>query len=271
MPADFQRPDPTAADALTDALVRALREHGSSAAGLAGPPGSGKTTLARACASMLGDELLVLSLDDYYLPAAERERLAREVHPLFATRGVPGTHELDRLVSDLDRLAGGDVQNLRLPVFDKQRDERRPQTEWRTVQRPPRHVLLEGWCVGLPPQADDALGAPVNALEREHDPDGRWRRAVNGHLRRMHQALAPRLGFTWYLRAPGWTTIESWRLDQEDGYPDHQRMDASAVRRFLQHFERLVCHAQASCQDWADRVIALDQRHAPFEKEPVTP
>ena len=36
----------------------------------------------------------MLSLDDLYLPKAERLRLARDVHPLLATRGVPGTHDV---------------------------------------------------------------------------------------------------------------------------------------------------------------------------------
>lgn len=265
MPADFQRPD----SPLADVLLHALRDHGPGVASLAGAPGCGKTTLARTAASALGDDLVVLSLDDYYLPRAERERLARDVHPLFATRGVPGTHELDRLVHDLDRLARGSVGGLRLPVFDKQRDERRPETGWRTVDRPPRHVLLEGWCTGLPPQPDDELATPLNALERAHDADGRWRRAVNVELRRMHESLVPRLVFSWYLRAPDWATIQRWRLEQEQEHPPERRMDAAGVNRFLQHFERLVRHAQRTCPDWADRVVQLDHDHEPTDLQAV--
>ena len=69
--------------------------------GLSGCQGSGKSTLVKAIAHVLEDvhhvNAVVLSLDDFYLTKAERELLARTVHPLFATRGVPGTHDLDLL------------------------------------------------------------------------------------------------------------------------------------------------------------------------------
>ncbi len=33
----------------------------------------------------------VLSLDDFYYARRDREALAREIHPLLRSRGVPGT------------------------------------------------------------------------------------------------------------------------------------------------------------------------------------
>src|SRR5690606_34530577 len=60
--------------------------------GIAGAQGSGKTTLARAAAERFG--AAHLSLDDVYLTKTERQTLARQVHPLFAVRGPPGTHDL---------------------------------------------------------------------------------------------------------------------------------------------------------------------------------
>jgi len=44
--------------------------------------------------SILGDGVEVLSLDDFYLGHAARLQLARDIHPLLATRGVPGTHDI---------------------------------------------------------------------------------------------------------------------------------------------------------------------------------
>src|SRR5689334_18588644 len=65
--------------------------------GVCGSQGLGKSTLARVLKEALleahGLSVAVLSLDDLYLSSAERARLARDVHPLLKTRGVPGTHD----------------------------------------------------------------------------------------------------------------------------------------------------------------------------------
>ena len=39
-----------------------------------------------------------MSLDDFYLPRAERVDLAKSIHPLAITRGPPGTHDVETLV-----------------------------------------------------------------------------------------------------------------------------------------------------------------------------
>jgi len=70
---------------------------------IAGAQGSGKSTLAEQlvrAGTQRGFDVVALSLDDFYLPRRERRRLAREVHPLLATRGPPGTHDL-KLADDL--------------------------------------------------------------------------------------------------------------------------------------------------------------------------
>jgi len=59
--------------------------------GIGGSQGSGKTTLARGLRLALHHCFAVssclLSLDDFYKPSEERDRLAEQVHPLLATRG----------------------------------------------------------------------------------------------------------------------------------------------------------------------------------------
>ena len=78
--------------------------------GLCGSQGSGKSTVSAALERVLaadGIGCVTLSLDDLYKTKTERERLAREVHPLFATRGPPGTHDLDLAFDLLNALEQG--------------------------------------------------------------------------------------------------------------------------------------------------------------------
>jgi D-glycerate 3-kinase len=58
-----------------------------------GSQGSGKSTLADYLCTVISERhnisTLALSLDDFYLTKTERLKLALDVHPLLATRGVP--------------------------------------------------------------------------------------------------------------------------------------------------------------------------------------
>ena len=64
---------------------------------IAGVQGGGKSTLAAQLARAArarGRRAAVLSLDDVYLDRPARAALGRDVHPLLATRGPPGTHDV---------------------------------------------------------------------------------------------------------------------------------------------------------------------------------
>src|SRR5215470_6762608 len=165
-------------------LVEALAARVTASAALpklfaiAGAQGSGKSTLAR----LLTEELVrrnvravTCSLDDFYLTRAERERLARTVHPLLITRGVPGTHDVDLCARILTAL---NADAVRVPTFDKGLDDRAERHAW-PVAGPVDVVVFEGWCLGARPEAPAALRNPVNALERDEDRDQRWRTFVN--------------------------------------------------------------------------------------------
>ena len=61
---------------------------------ISGSQGSGKSTLAEILCDHLQDlgvAAYTCSLDDFYLTQDQRGQLARDVHPLLQTRGVPGT------------------------------------------------------------------------------------------------------------------------------------------------------------------------------------
>ena len=218
--------------------------------GLCGPQGAGKSTIAAALAADV--RVAVLSLDDLYLAPEARARLAAEVHPLFKTRGVPGTHDIALGVDVLARLIAG--ERVALPRFDKATDAPRPLADWPVVARPDV-VVFEGWCVGATAQDAAALVDPVNALERNDDRDGVWRRYANDALAGPYRALFAPLDRLILLRAPDFATVVAWRQAAERAGP--RAMDDAAVARFCAHFERLTRHVDAEMPARADLVLSL--------------
>jgi D-glycerate 3-kinase len=236
--------------------------------GLCGSQGSGKTTLAKAvleaCAAR-GLRGAALSIDDLYLTHAERQELARTVHPLLATRGVPGTHDVALGLSVLSALERG--QAVALPRFDKARDDRAPKAEWPQSPAGCEVLVLEGWCVGARPQPEGDLGAPVNSLEAAEDPDGLWRRYANRALAGPYQELFERIDRLVLLAAPGFGVVHQWRLEQErelaSSVPDAEPMDEAAIARFISHYERLTRYILNEMPARADLVIRLDEERRP--------
>ena len=235
--------------------------------GVNGAQGSGKTTLCKFLEVLLVEHNLrsvTLSLDDLYLTRAERRALAAEVHPLFATRGVPGTHDValgEAILGDL--LAG---RTAALPRFDKAADDR---AEVRRLVEPPIDVvLLEGWCVGAAPQPAEALREPVNRLEAEEDPDGAWRREVNRRLATDYAALFARIDLLVMLEVEGFEAVRAGRKRQEDklamASPGGAAiMDDATLDRFLLHYERLTRWMLAEMPARADVVIEIGPDQLP--------
>lgn len=232
--------------------------------GLCGPQGSGKSTGAAILKHLLeahGLRVAIISLDDFYLPRAARLALARQVHPLLATRGPPGTHDIALAEQVIGQLLDGD--DLALPAFDKATDDRSPPSAWPLFQGPAEVVIFEGWCVGARPQPPGDLGAPVNALERDEDGGGVWRRFVNEALGR-YQALFGRIDLLIQLRAPSFEHIYRWRCEQEEklrrragGAGAGKTMSDSEIGRFIQHYERLSRHIDGEMPGRAGAIVQL--------------
>jgi D-glycerate 3-kinase len=239
--------------------------------GLCGAQGSGKSTTAARLAARLGGAGLptaVVSLDDFYLTLAQRHALARDVHPLLITRGVPGTHDVALAQATITALlhAGAD-ESVAAPAFDKTSDDRAPLAEWPIHRGPIAVVMLEGWCVGARPQPDTALAVPVNPLERDEDGDGRWRRFVNDRLAGDYAQLFARLDLKLFLKAPDFGHVAGWRQQQEAGLPrvagrSRPAMDEAALARFIAHYERITRHLLD--QAWADITIAIGPDRVPL-------
>ena len=103
------------------------RTHPGLIVGFCGSQGSGKSTGVAVLKILLEAEGLraaTLSIDDLYLSKGARQELADEVHPLLATRGPPGTHDVALGEDVLDALVK--PQATSIPRFDKAHDPRTP-------------------------------------------------------------------------------------------------------------------------------------------------
>ena len=263
-------PDPKLCRLLEERIRGALAAGGGGllVVGLCGAQGSGKSTLAAALSDRLdsaGIATVVLSLDDIYLTRAERQELARSVHPLLATRGVPGTHDVTLGLDTIAALERGEA--VHLPRFDKGSDDRVPKADWPLAPVGTQVLLLEGWCVGALPQPSAALAEPVNALEAEEDPNGIWRAYANAALGGAYQALFARIDFLVLLAAPSWEVVETWREQQEAELREiggARVMSPAEVRRFIQHYERLTRSILTEMSARADLVVRLGSDRQPL-------
>ena len=252
------------AQVLDDALSQRPPGRGARVYAIAGLQGCGKSTLAAQVAALArgrGLRVATLSIDDVYLGRRERQQLARDVHPLLATRGPPGTHDLALACGTLDALRTGGI--ARLPRFDKLGDRRLPPSRWRTV-RAVDLVVFEGWCLKVPAEDAAALRAPVNTLERDEDPHGVWRGWCNDALGRDYPALWARVDRLLWLQPPDFAPVALWRWQQEQSLRaargGHGGMTRKGVERFVQHFERVSRRALGTLPAIADRTLTLDAR-----------
>ncbi len=257
-----------AVEEIGQAMVARKQDGKTLVIGVAGAQGSGKTTLAGILSDFLvsttGMTSDVLSLDDFYLTKADRLAMADRVHPLFATRGVPGTHDLEMLVAVKERIASGHAAFA--PRFNKAMDDREDGMRRMSAVD---FLICEGWCWGAKPQREEDLAAPVNALEATRDPDGRWRREVNAVLASTLCQRAFASDLLLFLEVPDMEAVYRWRWQQEqalEGGPGV--MDAGEVREFIMYYERITRHMLADMPKRVDFLVTLNQDHG-LEKTTV--
>jgi D-glycerate 3-kinase len=234
---------------------------------IVGAQGCGKTTLAREAAERFG--AAQISIDDVYLTRARRGAMAEDVHPLFLTRGPPGTHDLRllaRLIKSLSDARPDD--KVLIPDFDKRGDDRRPIRDWRIVVGRPRAILIDAWCLAALPEDETDLARPVNALERQHDADGAWRAAVNAFVASPYADFAAGFDAVLFLEAPGFDVVLDWRCQQEADLLGVAPADLSAAERerlagFIQYFERIT-RRMLSGGVRADVTVKLDRNRNPL-------
>jgi len=242
--------------------------------GVNGCQGSGKSTLSAYIAQDLSSShalnVVVMSLDDFYLSKNDRNKLAEEIHPLLKTRGVPGTHDMQLLAQVLVKLAEK-TPPIFIPKFNKATDEQYPEIHWQCIDSHVDIVILEGWCWGVPAQEEIQLQTAINQLEKQNDSRAVWRRYVNQQLKKYYQPLYQHFDYWVALQAPSFDDVYLWRLEQEkklalkvesltDTSQPSAVMDAEQVLDFIQYFQRLTEHGINTLPLFADTTFYLDEK-----------
>ena len=121
--------------------------------------------------------------------------------------------------------------------------------------------------MGAAAQTAEQLDRPVNALEREEDPEGHWRNYLNAVLAREFQPLYRRVDQWVMLRAPSFSCVYRWRMEQERklaasaaaGASD-RIMDAAQLSRFIQYYQRLTDHCLQRLPEQVHHLYTLDEQ-----------
>lgn len=242
--------------------------------GINGCQGSGKTTLSDYLVAWFKDQgisALAMSIDDFYLSHSERAGLAQSVHPLFQTRGVPGTHNYTHMFQVLDSLKQGDLPLI--PRFNKATDNPFPKSDWKRPSNTPNIVIIEGWCWGARGIPNDtSLDQPINELEALEDDNSQWRRYANNELIEHLEPLYQFIDIWGMLKAPSFSCVYQWRMQQENALKKALEkrsgdtpvemsgvMTEQEIKRFVLHYQRITEDILKRLPYSADVVWDLDE------------
>ena len=240
--------------------------------GLAGGQGSGKTTISSILTLILHKyfklNVFKVSIDDFYKTRKDRRLLSKNKHPLLMTRGVPGTHDIDLMLSFFKKIRSKNFKSLKVPTFNKAIDDRCPKSLWYKVKSKPDVVILEGWCVGARPQLNSQLKKPINSLEKVHDQGAKWRAHVNNQLKTKYKTLFNQLDELLYLKAKNFNLLREWRLKQErklwiksTNKKNLKIMSNGDIVNFMQTYQRITQQMFKDALKSSSIIINLNSNH----------
>ncbi len=237
--------------------------------GLTGGQGSGKSTISSILKIILKEgynlSTIIFSIDDFYKTLKERKSMSKKIHPLFLTRGVPGTHDDKLLYNCLKNLKSKNFKKFSIPVFDKSIDDRLPKNKWQKVVKKPKIVIFEGWCVGATPQKKKDLLLPINILEKKNDKKRIWRNFVNFKLKTKYKKIFKYIDTTIFLKVPSFKHVYNWRLLQEKKLrmtsEGKKTMNESQIKNFIMFYERITKNMINVLNRKAEFVIKIDSNH----------
>ena len=188
--------------------------------GFSGGQGSGKTTVTGILKIILKKffkrRIHVSSIDDFYKTLNDRNKMSHAIHPLLKTRGVPGTHDINLVKNFFNIIKKKKFTKIKLPKFEKAKDNRLKKKYWFNIKKKPEIVILEGWCVGAKPQSNFLIKRPINILEKYEDKDLKWRKYVNEKLKKEYKKLFAMVDHFIFMKIPNFNVVLKWRLLQEN-------------------------------------------------------
>tara|TARA_B100001778_G_C18566029_1_gene620170 strand:+ start:56 stop:952 length:897 start_codon:yes stop_codon:yes gene_type:complete len=235
---------------------------------LSGGQGAGKSTLAKIFQIILSTiyklKVVNISIDDFYKTSNERKKMSKFTHPLFMTRGVPGTHDSKMLYKVIKKLKDKKFKKLTIPKFDKSKDDRFKQNFWQKITKKPDIVIFEGWCVGAKPQKKKDLIKSINLLEKRDDIKLTWRKKVNNELMINYKKIFKLIDYKIYIKVPSFKHVFRWRLLQEKKLSLKSKnksvMKTNEVKRFIMFYERITKDMMKNFKD-NNIIIYLSNNH----------
>ena len=240
--------------------------------GLAGGQGSGKTTVSSILTLILKKyfklNVFKVSIDDFYKTRKDRKLLSKSKHPLLMTRGVPGTHDIDLILSFFKKIKEKNFKSLKIPTFNKAIDNRSPKILWYKIKSKPDVIIFEGWCVGARAQTTTQLKKSINSLEKVHDQSNKWRTYVNNHLKNKYKILFNQLDGLLYLKAKNFNLLREWRLKQErklwvqtKNKKNLKIMSSGDIINFMQTYQRITQQMFKDALKSSSIIMSLNSNH----------
>ena len=238
--------------------------------GFSGGQGSGKTTVAKILKIILKKffkrKIHISSIDDFYKTLKDRNKMANTIHPLFKTRGVPGTHDINLIKKFFYFIKEKKFAKTKLPKFDKSMDDRLKKKYWFNIKERPEIVILEGWCVGAQPQSNSLIKKPINILEKYEDQDLIWRKYVNEKLKKEYKKLFSMIDYYIFMKIPNFKMVFKWRLLQENKLRKKLKfkrkiMSYNKIKHFIMFYQRITLQMIKDLSKSASIIMLLKKNH----------
>ena len=194
--------------------------------------------------------------------------LDQTVRPLFATRDVPDTHDLDRLALTIHLLVPASASGA-LSNFGQAAAGRTEMVHWRQVSAPVKSIWLQNGSCGAPTASENELCAPGTHSETEKARARCWRSEMNRQPNDRSTTRHAALNALLVCAASDFDAGCKWRRQQQEHQvvrigshcPEttHPTITRNGVANFMLHYQRLTLHARKMPADQANVVCELDR------------